>query len=288
MSDNNANSKRLPRWWSGGVCSALAVTATHPLDLIKVQLQTQSGADRKSVGEIMGNIYRQGGFLGFYNGISASWFRQLTYTTSRFALYEWGKQFVDASQITSKVGLAIFAGVLGGCVGVPGDVVTVRMQNDAKMPPESRRNYKHVFDGLYRIQKEEGVSSLFRGAVPAVTRAIVLTIGTNAAYDQVKQMLQSATGMTDGLPLHFATSTLAGCIGTVMTQPIDVIKTTYMNAKPGQFDGIGAAVVSIAKQGPLAFYKGFIPALMRVSPNTIITFMLYEQARMRFGKLPNN
>lgn len=139
MSDNNANSKRLPRWWSGGVCSALAVTTTHPLDLIKVQLQTQSGADRKSVGHIMGNIYRQGGFLGFYNGISASWFRQLTYTTSRFALYEWGKQFVDSSQISSKVGLAVFAGVLGGCVGVPGDVVTVRMQNDAKMPPESRR-----------------------------------------------------------------------------------------------------------------------------------------------------
>lgn len=102
MSDNNANSKRLPRWWSGGVCSALAVTTTHPLDLIKVQLQTQSGADRKSVGHIMGNIYRQGGFLGFYNGISASWFRQLTYTTSRFALYEWGKQFVDSSQISSK------------------------------------------------------------------------------------------------------------------------------------------------------------------------------------------
>ncbi|KAH8319808.1 hypothetical protein KR074_006486 [Drosophila pseudoananassae] len=287
MADSNANKTRTPRWWSGGVCAALAVTATHPLDLIKVQLQTQSGAERKSVSEMMANIYRQGGFLGFYNGISASWFRQLTYTTSRFALYEWGKQFVDSSQVSSKIGLAIFAGIFGGIVGVPGDVVTVRMQNDAKLPPDSRRNYQHVFDGLYRIQKEEGIASLFRGSVPAVTRAIVLTIGTNAAYDQVKQMLQAATGLTDGLPLHFSTSTLAGCIGTVMTQPIDVIKTTYMNAKPGQFDGIGSVVGSIAKQGPLAFFKGFIPALMRVSPNTIITFMLYEQARMRFGKLPD-
>ncbi|XP_017097399.2 mitochondrial dicarboxylate carrier isoform X2 [Drosophila bipectinata] len=140
MADSNANKTRTPRWWSGGVCAALAVTATHPLDLIKVQLQTQSGAERKSVSEIMANIYRQGGFLGFYNGISASWFRQLTYTTSRFALYEWGKQFVDSSHVSSKVGLAIFAGIFGGIVGVPGDVVTVRMQNDAKMPPESRRN----------------------------------------------------------------------------------------------------------------------------------------------------
>jgi len=143
-----------------------------------------------------------------------------------------------------------------------------------------------VFDGLFRIYKEEGVSSLFRGTVPAVTRAILLTIGTNAAYDQVKQMLKNATGAKDGVPLHFATSTIAGCIATVITQPLDVIKTTFMNAKPGEFSGIGGAFLSIVKQGPLAFYKGFIPALIRVSPNTIITFILYEQARLRFGYLP--
>jgi len=99
-------------------------------------------------------------------------------------------------------------------------------------------------------------------------------------------MLKNATGAKDGVPLHFATSTIAGCIATVITQPLDVIKTTFMNAKPGEFSGIGGAFLSIVKQGPLAFYKGFIPALIRVSPNTIITFILYEQARLRFGYLP--
>ncbi|XP_017072706.1 mitochondrial dicarboxylate carrier isoform X1 [Drosophila eugracilis] len=282
------NTKRLPRWWSGGVCAALAVTFTHPLDLVKVQLQTQSTKDRQSVGVIIKNIYQRAGFLGFYNGISASWFRQLTYTTARFALYETGKNYVDAENVSTKMGLATFAGLFGGMVGVPGDVVTVRLQNDSKLPPESRRNYKHVFDGLFRIYKEEGISSLFRGTVPAVSRSILLTIGTNAAYDQVKVILKATTGLEDGVPLHFATSTAAGCIATVITQPLDVLKTTFMNAKPGEFSGIGAAFISIAKQGPLAFYKGFIPALIRVSPNTIITFILYEQARMRFGYLPKD
>ncbi|XP_020806748.1 mitochondrial dicarboxylate carrier isoform X2 [Drosophila serrata] len=130
----------LPRWWTGGVCSAIAVTTTQPLDLIKVQLQTQARADRKPVTEIIGNIYRQSGILGFYNGISASWFRQLTYTTTRFGLYEWGKQFVNSEGVGAKVGLAIFAGLCGGIVGVPGDVITVRLQNDSKLPPEKRRN----------------------------------------------------------------------------------------------------------------------------------------------------
>ncbi|XP_020806747.1 mitochondrial dicarboxylate carrier isoform X1 [Drosophila serrata] len=275
----------LPRWWTGGVCSAIAVTTTQPLDLIKVQLQTQARADRKPVTEIIGNIYRQSGILGFYNGISASWFRQLTYTTTRFGLYEWGKQFVNSEGVGAKVGLAIFAGLCGGIVGVPGDVITVRLQNDSKLPPEKRRNYKHVFDGLFRIIKEEGVRSLFRGTLPAVSRSVLLTIGTNATYDQVKQKIRSVTGAADGLPLHFTTSTIAGCIAVSLMQPLDVIKTTYMNAKPGEFSGIGGAALSIAQQGPLAFYRGFIPALIRVSPNTIITFILYEQARLRFGYL---
>lgn len=135
----DVDSNRLPRWWSGGVCSAIAVTTTHPLDLIKVQLQTQPVGDRKPVAEIIGNIYKSGGFLGFYNGISASWFRQLTYTTARFALYEYGKQFVDSKNVSAKVGLASVAGVIGGVVGVPGDVVTVRLQNDSKLPPDQRR-----------------------------------------------------------------------------------------------------------------------------------------------------
>ncbi|XP_026834757.1 mitochondrial dicarboxylate carrier isoform X2 [Drosophila erecta] len=132
------SSRRLPRWWFGGVCAAIAVTATNPLDLIKVQLQTQTQTDKKSVGEIIRTIYQRSGLLGFYNGISASWFRQLTYTTTRFALYEAGKEYVDTKNVSAKMALATFAGLVGGVVGVPGDVVTVRLQNDIKLPEDKR------------------------------------------------------------------------------------------------------------------------------------------------------
>lgn len=116
----------------------------------------------------------------------------------------------------------------------------------------------------------------------------MLTIGTNATYDQVKQILEETLNLNEGIPKHFLTSSITGFIGTLMTQPIDVIKTTYMNASQGEFSGLGDVTVQVAKQGPMAFYKGFLPALLRVSPNTIITFMLYEQARIRFGYLLEN
>jgi len=46
--------------------------------------------------------------------------------------------------------------------------------------------YKHVFDGLARIIREEGVLNLFSGWHVAVARGAMLTVGTNATYDQVK------------------------------------------------------------------------------------------------------
>lgn len=39
----------------------------------------------------------------------------------------------------TMVGMASVSGAVGGFVGVPADLVNVRMQNDIKLPPENRR-----------------------------------------------------------------------------------------------------------------------------------------------------
>lgn len=77
-----------------------------------------------------------------------------------------------------------------------------------------------------------------------------------------------------------------GAIATTMTQPLDVLKTRAMNSKPGEFKGALDLVTFTAKQGPLAFYKGYIPAFVRLGPHTVLTFIFFEQLRMNFGKIP--
>lgn len=42
----------------------------------------------------------------------------------------------------------------------------VRMQGDARLPAASRLGYKHIGDALFRIAKEEGVRTYWRGATP--------------------------------------------------------------------------------------------------------------------------
>ena len=113
-------------------------------------------------------MFQSDGVGGLYAGLSASLLRQLTYSTTRFGMYESVKAAlphqegplpfykkvlfwlletsVDFANVSLlQVALASLSGACGGFVGTPGDMINVRMQNDVKLPPEQRRNYKFVF-----------------------------------------------------------------------------------------------------------------------------------------------
>lgn len=99
-------------------------------------------------------------------------------------------------------------------------------------------------------------------------------------------MLLQTPHFKDDLITHFTASLAAGAIATTLTQPLDVLKTRSMNAKPGEFNGLWDIVKFTAKLGPLGFFKGYIPAFVRLGPQTIITFVFLEQLRLNFGFLP--
>jgi len=80
--------RRVGRWYFGGLASAGAACCTHPLDLLKVHLQTAAAGEKIGILRQTANIVRGQGVLALYNGLSASLVRQLTYSTTRFAIYE--------------------------------------------------------------------------------------------------------------------------------------------------------------------------------------------------------
>jgi len=288
MSDVD-KSKKIGKWYFGGLASAGAACCTHPLDLLKVHLQT-SGKGNLSLAGMTVHIVKNEGFFALYNGLSASLLRQLTYSTTRFAIYDVGKKQLSPNgepiTFVNRVALAAVAGFSGGIVGTPGDMINVRMQNDIKLPPEQRRNYKHALDGLIRAAKEEGPTKLFNGAIWASSRAVAVTIGQLCFYDLIKAQLLKTQYFQDNLTTHFTSSLCAGAIATMFTQPLDVLKTRAMNAKQGDFKGPLDLIKFTASQGPMAFFKGFVPAFVRLGPHTILTFVFLEQLRMNFGTLP--
>ncbi len=68
------------------------------------------------------------------------------------------------------------------------------MTSDGNLPADQRRNYKNVFDALFRIFREEGLFTMWRGAIPTMGRAMVVNAAQLASYSQAKQfILQTGT-----------------------------------------------------------------------------------------------
>uniref|UniRef100_A0A8C5KU56 Mitochondrial dicarboxylate carrier n=1 Tax=Jaculus jaculus TaxID=51337 RepID=A0A8C5KU56_JACJA len=277
---------RVSRWYFGGLASCGAACCTHPLDLLKVHLQTQQEVKLRMTGMAL-HVVRSDGFLALYNGLSASLCRQMTYSLTRFAIYETMRdRMTKDSQgplpFHSKVLLGGISGLTGGFVGTPADLVNVRMQNDMKLPLSQRRNYAHALDGLYRVACEEGLKRLFSGATMASSRGALVTVGQLSCYDQAKQLVLNTGYMSDNIFTHFVASFIAGGCATFLCQPLDVLKTRLMNSK-GEYQGVFHCAVETAKLGPQAFFKGLFPAGIRLIPHTVLTFLFLEQLRKHLG-----
>ncbi|KXL43143.1 hypothetical protein M433DRAFT_21320 [Acidomyces richmondensis BFW] len=274
--------------WFGGSASCFAACVTHPLDLLKVRLQTQShGAQRKGLGQMLTHVVQHDGLPGLYRGLSASLLRQITYSTTRFGVYEELKEVFTTGVVTPSfpalIAMASTSGFLGGIAGNPADILNVRMQNDAALPQSERRNYKHAMDGLARMIREEGVASMFRGVWPNSTRAVLMTASQLASYDMFKKEILERTSMDDNLYTHFTASFMAGFVATTVCSPVDVVKTRIMSAKVKE--NVISLLLNITKHEGFGWmFRGWVPSFIRLGPHTIATFMFLEQHKKIWRK----
>lgn len=235
-------------------------------------------------------ILQQEGVAGLFSGVSATVLRQTLYSTTRMGLYDvlkqkWTDPNTNNMPLSKKIVAGLIAGGIGAAVGNPADVAMVRMQADGRLPFSQRRNYKSVIDAITQMSKSEGVTSLWRGSSLTVNRAMLVTASQLASYDQFKETILGKGIMKDGLAVHVTASFAAGFVASVVTNPVDVIKTRVMNMKvepgmvPPYSGAIDCAMKTIKAEGPMALYKGFIPTISRQGPFTVVLFVTLEQVR---------
>ncbi|KAJ1815499.1 Mitochondrial dicarboxylate transporter [Coemansia sp. RSA 2598] len=273
-----------------------AACFTHPIDLIKVQLQTSTSPTKALYATR--RIVQEAGILGLYNGLSAALLRQGTYTMSRFAVYDLVKDQLKHSDgshlMIHEVALAtLLSGLAGGIVGNPAEILNVRMQNDQALPLHLRRNYKNALHGLFLMLRDEGPRSLAIGLTPSLIRATLATASQFVSYDFLKDQLLAA-GYPDSISVHFSASFIAGLVATTVCSPADVLKSRTMAALQMQSRGkigvgrmrappIWRTCSSIYKnEGFRAFFKGWLPSYIRLCPQLVITFVIYEKLRKTY------
>ncbi|CAI8008665.1 Mitochondrial 2-oxoglutarate/malate carrier protein [Geodia barretti] len=163
----------------GGLAGCTAVFVTQPLDLIKnrMQLSGEGGAVRehKTSFHAISRVIRSEGVLGLYNGLSAGLLRQATYSTTRLGIYQsLYDKFTGPDgkppNLLMKLGMGVTAGGIGSFIGTPAEISLIRMTSDGRLPVAERRGYTSAFNALFRISREEGVLTLWRGCGPTMVK----------------------------------------------------------------------------------------------------------------------
>lgn len=122
--------------------------------------------------------------------------------------------------------------------------------------------------------------------MPNVSRNAIVNVAEIVCYDVMKDLILASGYLYDGVPCHLTAATAAGLCTTLAASPVDVVKTRYMNSAPGEYKGaIDCAVRTFVQEGPMAFYKGFIPSFSRLVSWNIVLWVTYEQIKLQMKKL---
>uniref|UniRef100_A0A8C5MAV2 Uncoupling protein 2 n=1 Tax=Leptobrachium leishanense TaxID=445787 RepID=A0A8C5MAV2_9ANUR len=265
-----------------GTAACIADLFTFPLDTAKVRLQIQGetkapvnmqSAQYRGVFGTISTMVKTEGPRSLYNGLVAGLQRQMSFASVRIGLYDSVKQFYTKGSEHVGIGSRLLAGCTTGAMAVavaqPTDVVKVRFQAQANVSNSKR--YKGTMEAYKTIAKEEGMRGLWKGTGPNITRNALVNCTELVTYDLIKEALMKYNLMTDNFPCHFTSAFGAGFCTTVIASPVDVVKTRYMNSAKGQYNGaLNCALTMLKKEGPKAFYKGFMPSFLRLGSWNVV------------------
>ncbi|KAG5051867.1 hypothetical protein AAZX31_02G145600 [Glycine max] len=274
---------------TSGLSVAVATAITHPLDVLKVRLQMQlvgQTGPLSGMGKLFLSAVKNEGPKSLYQGLTPALTRSFVYGGLRLGLYEPSKYACDlafgSSNVLVKIASGMFAGAISTALTNPMEVLKVRLQ----MNPDMRKSGPII--ELRRTVSEEGIKALWKGVGPAMARAAALTASQLATYDETKQILVRWTSLKEGFPLHLISSTVAGILSTLVTAPIDMVKTRLMLQREAKEiriykGGFHCAYQVLLTEGPRGLYKGGFAIFARLGPQTTITFILCEELRKHAG-----
>jgi len=283
----------------GGFASCVAETVTMPVDVVKTRLQMDgAGGTVKAYNgslDCAKKLTAAEGPGALFKGLPPALVRQSTYGSLRYGLYGPIKNALGITPgqpvpLWKKIVAGGLAGAVASAVANPTDLMKVRLQTDGMMKDAEGKllpkRYTGMVDAFTSIIKEQGVLGLWTGVGPTMGRATALAAAELATYDEVKGLLKSKAGFTDGLPLTLCTAFASGYVSTVASSPFDVVKSRVMaqSTTNPEYSGMVDCFVKSAKaEGPMSLYNGFWPNFGRVVPRVTIVFVVMEQLKKNFG-----
>ncbi|XP_074290184.1 mitochondrial uncoupling protein 2-like [Silene latifolia] len=285
-------------FFSSAFAACFAEFCTLPLDTAKVRLQLQKkspsgdgggGGPVKYQGMFgtIKTIAREEGLAALWKGVIPGLHRQFLYGGLRISLYDPFKIFfvgaflIGDVPIFQKILAALLTGAIAILVANPTDLVKVRLQAEGKMPPGVPRRYSGALDAYASIIRQEGLWALWTGLGPNIIRNAIVNAAELASYDHVKLTILAIPGFTDNALTHMLAGLGAGFFAVCIGSPVDVVKSRMMGDSTYR-NTIDCFIKTLKNEGPLAFYKGFLPNFGRLGSWNVIMFLTLEQVKKIF------
>ena len=275
------------------------VLVGHPLDLIKVRIQTATPSMELSTLSIFRSTLAKEGLRGLYRGVSAPLFAVSPIFALSFWGYDMGKravQYVDTKGATLDGGYQFSIPqlvVAGGLSAIPCTFITgpservkclLQVQANA-IEKGGKAKYSGMIDCGRSLLREGGARSLFKGSWATLLRDGPGSMAWFGVYELTKRELMKMQGIDPATgqlsPLAVLTAGgLAGMACWSVAIPPDVLKSRYQTAPEGQYRGIYDVYKHLMKEeGPSALFKGMRPAMIRAFPANAACFFGMELAR---------
>lgn len=280
---------------AGGFGGTCLVFAGHPLDTIKVRLQTQPYTPEgkptlyKGTYDCAKKIITKEGFLGLYKGMATPIVGVAPMYAICFFSFTMGKKLQqdgEGQEFTSRQ--LFFAGALAGLsttvILAPGERVKCLLQVQNANPTGAGPKYSGPADCFKQLYKQGGLRNVYVGTVATACRDIPSSGVYFMVYEYFQRILLPEGKTREDLsPARtlFAGG-MAGLLNWIVAIPSDVLKSRQQTAPAGKYSGfLDVLKQTLASDGIKGLYKGAAPVLLRAFPANAACFFGYECA-MKF------
>lgn len=288
MSENVSPIKYFLSGGFGGICTVLA---GHPLDTIKVRLQTMpvpaAGQKPQYAGTLdcaKQTIAREG-FRGLYKGMSAPMTGVAPIFAMSFFGFGLGKRLQQTNpdeelNNTQLFAAGAFSGIFTTTVMAPGERIKCLLQ--IQQGGTGPQKYNGMVDCAKQLYAEGGIRSIYKGAFATLLRDVPASGMYFLTYEYVKKAMAPKEGETQDpskrLMVTIFAGGMAGIANWAIGMPADVLKSRLQTAPEGTYkNGIRDVFQELMKnEGPLALYKGVTPVMLRAFPANAACFIGFE------------
>lgn len=285
---------------TGGTMGGIALTiAGHPLDTLKVRLQTQPTINPLYTGmlDCATKTVKAEGFGGLYRGVTSPLVGQAFFNAVQFMAYgqvqKWilGREVRQGERLTIPQYFAAGAGVgaFVAFVESPMDLFKSKLQVQVF---REKPLYNTVSGAVGHIWKQAGLRGIYQGVIPTLVRDIPSVSLYFGAYELVREGLTKPGESVNNLaPSKLL---LAGGVGGIMywglNYPFDVIKSAMQADATLPYERKYQSMSDCARQlyaegGMKRFYRGYTPCMLRSVPANAVCFFAYEKTKEFFNRV---